>query len=81
MNPPDGFVLVPVEPTREMLMAAYEVENRSAVENYGSPPLVDDVYAAMIAAAPPVVHETAVGIIRETARGTENERFEPGCEP
>lgn len=42
-NPPDGFKLVPIEPTEEMLQAGFESHEGST----------EGVYKAMLDAAPP----------------------------
>lgn len=49
---PEGWKLVPVEPTEEMYRAAYDLANRSAIDNYGAPPPVDDLWFVMVSAAP-----------------------------
>ena len=53
---PDGWQLVPKEPTQEMLQAALDYHGSSRYQD--EPPLSDEVsdtecYAAMLAAAPP----------------------------
>lgn len=52
INPGEGWVLVPREPTPEMLKAASAEEDRCAVHNYGGHPSSEDLWAAMISAAP-----------------------------
>lgn len=50
---PAGWKLVPVEPTREMEAAADRINERSQIDNYGKDARPDDIYAVMLAAAPP----------------------------
>lgn len=49
---PEGWKLVPVGPTEEMYGAAYDLANKSAIENYGAPPPLDDLWFTLLAAAP-----------------------------
>ncbi len=58
---PEGYVLVPLEPTQEMEDAAYR--NSST---YGSGPGAD--YRAMLAAAPPTAQEARVPLSEEQKR-------------
>lgn len=52
-GPGEGFVVVPVEPTREMLKAASDYADECARENYGGAPDAEGVWDAMLSAAPP----------------------------
>lgn len=47
------WVMVPREPTREMLKAAGDYADECARENYGGAPDAEGVWDAMITAAPP----------------------------
>jgi len=54
---PEGFVLVPVEPTEEMMKAADESDREYTMRNFGTRhPVIQggayDHYIAMLAAAP-----------------------------
>lgn len=46
MNVPEGWKLVPIEPTKEMDKAAYFAEKTRGVRSYS------DLYRAMLAASP-----------------------------
>ena len=52
-GPGEGFVVVPVEPTREMLKAAGDYADDCARLNYGGAPDAEGTWSAMLAAAPP----------------------------
>ena len=52
-GPEEGFVVVPVEPTREMLKAAGDYADECARLNYGGAPDAEGTWSAMLAAAPP----------------------------
>ncbi|WP_377352595.1 hypothetical protein [Phenylobacterium conjunctum] len=52
-GPGEGFVVVPVEPTREMLKAAGDYADECARLNYGGAPDAEGTWSAMLAAAPP----------------------------
>ena len=47
------WVMVPREPTREMLKAAGDYADECARQNYGGAPDAEGVWDAMLAAAPP----------------------------
>ena len=49
---PEGWKLVPIEPTDEMLKSAYELQNECAIFNYGGSPTFEQYYSVMIKAAP-----------------------------
>lgn len=49
----DGWRVVPVEPTREMLKAAAAYEDQCAIQNYGGSADAEGLWDAMIQAAPP----------------------------
>lgn len=49
---PEGFVLVPVEPTKEMLAKFNGDGGRISAEGTGIPELAKAIYCAMIAARP-----------------------------
>lgn len=51
---PEGWSIVPDEPTKEMRKAASDLETKSAVENYGGSPSAEEYWHAMISAAPEV---------------------------
>jgi hypothetical protein len=48
----DGWKLVPIEPTREMLVAVSALDERCAIDNYGGTPTAEAIYDTMLAAAP-----------------------------
>lgn len=47
----EGYALVPVEPTDDMMDAASKEVDESAIYNYGAPPAPINIWYAMIAAA------------------------------
>ena len=49
---PEGWVMVPVEPTREMLKAAGDYADECARLNYGGAPDAEGTWSAMLAARP-----------------------------
>lgn len=49
---PEGWSIVPDEPTKEMRKAASDLETKSAAENYGGAPSAEEYWHAMISAAP-----------------------------
>lgn len=49
---PDGWRLVPIEPTPNMLKAAGKSENECAIHNYGGRPEADEYWSVMLGAAP-----------------------------
>lgn len=49
---PDGWKLVPVEPTEAMYRAVYKEQDDSAIHNYGASPTFDDYWAVALEAAP-----------------------------
>ena len=49
-----GWRVVPVEPTREMLIAAGKYEDQCAVGNYGGRADAEGLWDAMLSAAPPM---------------------------
>jgi len=48
----DGWVVVPKEPTEEMLKAAGKYEDQCAIQNYGGCADAEGIWSAMIQAAP-----------------------------
>src|SRR5688500_13957372 len=52
VNIPEGWKLVPVEPTGEMRVAAEHEIDRAAIHNYGGAPSYEDIWNWMLAAAP-----------------------------
>ena len=49
-SPGDGWVMVPREPTSEMLKAAGDYADECAIQNYGGAPDAEGVWDAMLAA-------------------------------
>jgi 1,6-anhydro-N-acetylmuramate kinase len=47
-----GDRVVPAEPTREMLVETAELENSTAIHNYGGTPTADDYWSVMLSASP-----------------------------
>jgi hypothetical protein len=54
-----GYDVVPREPTREMLKAAYVLQDDTALHNYGGSPTADDYWQTMLAASPIRAHAPA----------------------